>query len=48
MLRESAELHERLYREWSELSRRYREQLGAITSPETWQQTFAGSAEDTP
>jgi galactofuranosylgalactofuranosylrhamnosyl-N-acetylglucosaminyl-diphospho-decaprenol beta-1,5/1,6-galactofuranosyltransferase len=39
-LARSVELHQRLYREWPELSRRYREALGDITSPVTWAETF--------
>lgn len=44
-LARSTHLHERLYREWPELSRRYRDALGEITSPERWEQTFTESAE---
>jgi galactofuranosylgalactofuranosylrhamnosyl-N-acetylglucosaminyl-diphospho-decaprenol beta-1,5/1,6-galactofuranosyltransferase len=40
------EIHQRLYREWPELSRRYREALPEITSPERWSKTFAASAAD--
>ena len=39
-LARSVELHQRLYREWPELSQRYREALGDITSPATWSETF--------
>ena len=38
----SAALHARLYREWPELARRYRQALPEITSPEAWKPTFAG------
>src|SRR3954451_8203662 len=38
----SAALHARLYREWPELAKRYREALPEITSPEAWKPTFAG------
>ena len=40
--RRSAVLHRRLLTEWPELSRRYREALGDLTSPETWKATFEG------
>jgi galactofuranosylgalactofuranosylrhamnosyl-N-acetylglucosaminyl-diphospho-decaprenol beta-1,5/1,6-galactofuranosyltransferase len=43
LLRRTVQIHERLYREWPELSRRYREALGEITSPEAWEPTFAES-----
>jgi galactofuranosylgalactofuranosylrhamnosyl-N-acetylglucosaminyl-diphospho-decaprenol beta-1,5/1,6-galactofuranosyltransferase len=45
MLRKTVEIHERLYREWPQLARRYQESLGDITSPETWAETFAASTE---
>jgi galactofuranosylgalactofuranosylrhamnosyl-N-acetylglucosaminyl-diphospho-decaprenol beta-1,5/1,6-galactofuranosyltransferase len=38
----SAQLHARLYREWSSLAERYREALPELTSPEVWKQTFEG------
>ncbi|WP_109508183.1 glycosyltransferase [Nocardioides speluncae] len=41
MLKRSVEIHERLYREWPELAERYRSALGEVTSPETWERTFA-------
>ena len=44
LLKRSSAIHERLYREWPELSRRYREELGHTVSPERWQQTFDASA----
>jgi galactofuranosylgalactofuranosylrhamnosyl-N-acetylglucosaminyl-diphospho-decaprenol beta-1,5/1,6-galactofuranosyltransferase len=40
LLSRSAELHERLYREWPALSAHYRDQLADITSPERWSETF--------
>ncbi|MGO4255837.1 glycosyltransferase [Marmoricola sp. RAF53] len=43
LLRRTVETHERLYREWPELSQRYRDALGEITSPEVWEATFAAS-----
>ena len=35
-------MHKRLYQEWPELARRYREALPELTSPETWKLTFEG------
>lgn len=46
LLSRTARIHERLYREWPELSARYRAALGDITSPEAWEQTFADSVKD--
>jgi galactofuranosylgalactofuranosylrhamnosyl-N-acetylglucosaminyl-diphospho-decaprenol beta-1,5/1,6-galactofuranosyltransferase len=46
LLKRTVEIHQRLYREWPELSRRYREALPEITSPERWSKTFAASAAD--
>ncbi len=37
----TVEIHERLRREWPRLSREYRAKLDEITSPETWEKTFA-------
>ena len=42
-MKRSVEVHQRLYREWPELSQRYRDALGEITSPEVWESTFAAS-----
>jgi galactofuranosylgalactofuranosylrhamnosyl-N-acetylglucosaminyl-diphospho-decaprenol beta-1,5/1,6-galactofuranosyltransferase len=39
-LKRSIDLHKRLYAEWPRLSALYREQLGEVTSPETWASTF--------
>ncbi len=41
LTRKTIEIHERLRREWPRLAEEYRSQLGAITSPEAWDQTFA-------
>jgi galactofuranosylgalactofuranosylrhamnosyl-N-acetylglucosaminyl-diphospho-decaprenol beta-1,5/1,6-galactofuranosyltransferase len=41
LLKRSLQLHERYRREWNDLARVYREQLGEITSPEAWEKTFA-------
>jgi galactofuranosylgalactofuranosylrhamnosyl-N-acetylglucosaminyl-diphospho-decaprenol beta-1,5/1,6-galactofuranosyltransferase len=46
LLGRTVEIHRRLYREWPELSARYREALGEITSPEAWEPTFAASMEE--
>jgi galactofuranosylgalactofuranosylrhamnosyl-N-acetylglucosaminyl-diphospho-decaprenol beta-1,5/1,6-galactofuranosyltransferase len=43
LLRRTLEIHQRLYREWQELSRRYREALPDLVSPEQWSKTFAGA-----
>jgi galactofuranosylgalactofuranosylrhamnosyl-N-acetylglucosaminyl-diphospho-decaprenol beta-1,5/1,6-galactofuranosyltransferase len=40
----SAKLHTQLWRDWPELSRRYREALPELTSPEMWKRTFEGDA----
>jgi galactofuranosylgalactofuranosylrhamnosyl-N-acetylglucosaminyl-diphospho-decaprenol beta-1,5/1,6-galactofuranosyltransferase len=45
-LARSAAMHRRLYQEWPELARRYREALPELTSPETWKQTFEGLEDD--
>ena len=38
--RRTAQLHQRLVREWPELAERYRAALPSVTSPETWEETF--------
>jgi len=45
LLKRSAAIHERLYREWPQLSETYRSQLATVVSPERWAQTF-GITED--
>jgi galactofuranosylgalactofuranosylrhamnosyl-N-acetylglucosaminyl-diphospho-decaprenol beta-1,5/1,6-galactofuranosyltransferase len=45
LMRRTLEIHERLYREWPALSQRYRDALGEVTSPDTWESTFAASRE---
>jgi galactofuranosylgalactofuranosylrhamnosyl-N-acetylglucosaminyl-diphospho-decaprenol beta-1,5/1,6-galactofuranosyltransferase len=45
LMSRTIQIHERLYREWPELSARYREALPEITSPQTWEQTFRASTE---
>ena len=46
LLKRTVEIHQRLYREWPELARTYREALGDITSPEQWRKTFEASGGD--
>ena len=41
-MRRSSELHARLYREWPELSARYKDALAQLTSPEVWKGSFEG------
>ncbi|RBY89838.1 glycosyltransferase [Blastococcus sp. TF02A-26] len=41
MLRHTLAVHARLYREFPELSRRYRAHLDQLTSPESWEKAFA-------
>jgi galactofuranosylgalactofuranosylrhamnosyl-N-acetylglucosaminyl-diphospho-decaprenol beta-1,5/1,6-galactofuranosyltransferase len=48
LLRRTIEVHQRLYREWPELSKRYRDALHEVTSPEAWEQTFEASMRDRP
>jgi galactofuranosylgalactofuranosylrhamnosyl-N-acetylglucosaminyl-diphospho-decaprenol beta-1,5/1,6-galactofuranosyltransferase len=45
LLRRTIEIHQRLYREWPALARRYREALPDIVSPEQWRKTFDSSQE---
>jgi galactofuranosylgalactofuranosylrhamnosyl-N-acetylglucosaminyl-diphospho-decaprenol beta-1,5/1,6-galactofuranosyltransferase len=40
LLRRTVEIHQRLYREWPSLARRYRQALPDIVSPEQWAKTF--------
>jgi galactofuranosylgalactofuranosylrhamnosyl-N-acetylglucosaminyl-diphospho-decaprenol beta-1,5/1,6-galactofuranosyltransferase len=46
LLARTVEIHQRLYREWPELARRYRQALPDIVSPEQWAKTFDGYRED--
>ncbi|WP_246081605.1 glycosyltransferase [Nocardioides litoris] len=41
LVKATVEVHERLRREWPRLAAEYRAALGDITSPETWDRTFA-------
>ncbi len=44
LLRRTVEIHQRLYREWPALARRYRQALPDIVSPEQWAKTFEAAA----
>jgi galactofuranosylgalactofuranosylrhamnosyl-N-acetylglucosaminyl-diphospho-decaprenol beta-1,5/1,6-galactofuranosyltransferase len=46
LLRRTVEIHQRLYREWPDLARQYREALPDIVSPERWSKTFEAPAVD--
>ncbi len=46
MLAKTVAIHQRLHREWPALSRRYRDALADLTSPDAWEQTFKSSLED--
>jgi galactofuranosylgalactofuranosylrhamnosyl-N-acetylglucosaminyl-diphospho-decaprenol beta-1,5/1,6-galactofuranosyltransferase len=46
LLKRTIDIHRRLNKEWPELSARYREALGSITSPEEWEKTFAASIQE--
>ncbi|QNN54829.1 glycosyltransferase [Nocardioides mesophilus] len=43
LLRRTADIHQRLYREWPRLAAEYRQALGDLTSPEQWRKTFDAS-----
>jgi galactofuranosylgalactofuranosylrhamnosyl-N-acetylglucosaminyl-diphospho-decaprenol beta-1,5/1,6-galactofuranosyltransferase len=40
LVKKTAELHQRLAREWPRLSEEYRAALADVTSPERWEETF--------
>jgi len=46
LMSRTTEIHRRLYTEWPQLAARYRAALEEITSPETWEQTFASSRKE--
>ena len=46
LLRRTSALHQRLWREWPALARRYRAALPGLTSTEAWERTFQDSARD--
>ncbi len=48
LLRRTIEIHERLYRQWPQLSQLYRNQLAEITSTQRWEKTFAASLDEKP
>ncbi len=41
LLKRTIEIHRRFHREWPQLAQQYRDALGDITSPESWEKTFA-------
>jgi galactofuranosylgalactofuranosylrhamnosyl-N-acetylglucosaminyl-diphospho-decaprenol beta-1,5/1,6-galactofuranosyltransferase len=41
LVRRTVQLHNRFRRDWDEIAAQYRTALGDITSPETWEKTFA-------
>lgn len=41
LVRRTVELHRRFRRDWDDIAAQYRAALGDITSPETWEKTFA-------
>ncbi|GAA1509428.1 glycosyltransferase [Nocardioides humi] len=41
LVRRTIQLHNRFRRDWDEIAAQYRAALGDITSPETWEKTFA-------
>jgi galactofuranosylgalactofuranosylrhamnosyl-N-acetylglucosaminyl-diphospho-decaprenol beta-1,5/1,6-galactofuranosyltransferase len=40
LMKRTLEIHERYRREWPRLAKLYREELGSITAPEAWDETF--------
>ncbi|MFT4081118.1 MAG: glycosyltransferase [Nocardioides sp.] len=46
LLKKTVEIHARLRREWPRLAEEYRAKLGAVTSPEAWDETFAPWTEE--
>ena len=46
LMKRTLEIHERYRREWPRLAELYRSQLGEITSPEAWDETFRPWTED--
>jgi galactofuranosylgalactofuranosylrhamnosyl-N-acetylglucosaminyl-diphospho-decaprenol beta-1,5/1,6-galactofuranosyltransferase len=40
LVKKTADLHQRLAREWPRLAEEYRAALPEITSPEAWEETF--------
>jgi len=46
LLSRTVEMHQRLYRDWPELARRYRDALPELVSPDQWAKTFEASTTD--
>ena len=46
LLRKTFEIHDRFRREWPRLAEEYRSALSEVTSPETWERTFAPYNDD--
>ena len=40
LMKRTLEIHARFQREWPRLAAEYRQALGDVTSPETWEKTF--------
>jgi galactofuranosylgalactofuranosylrhamnosyl-N-acetylglucosaminyl-diphospho-decaprenol beta-1,5/1,6-galactofuranosyltransferase len=47
LMRRTIDIHQRLYREWPELSRHYRAALPQVVSEEQWHKTFEASVQET-
>jgi galactofuranosylgalactofuranosylrhamnosyl-N-acetylglucosaminyl-diphospho-decaprenol beta-1,5/1,6-galactofuranosyltransferase len=46
LMRRTLEIHERFLRDWPRLAQEYRDQLAEVTSPDTWEKTFAPWRQD--
>jgi galactofuranosylgalactofuranosylrhamnosyl-N-acetylglucosaminyl-diphospho-decaprenol beta-1,5/1,6-galactofuranosyltransferase len=46
LMQRSVAIHARMAKDWPELSRRYKDALPELTSPETWRRTFEQSSKD--
>jgi len=46
MMKKTVDIHQRLYRDWPELSKTYRDGLDRIVSTEQWQRTFESSTRE--
>ena len=46
LMKETIEIHQRLYREWPALAKRYRQALPDVVSTEQWSKTFEASVRD--
>jgi galactofuranosylgalactofuranosylrhamnosyl-N-acetylglucosaminyl-diphospho-decaprenol beta-1,5/1,6-galactofuranosyltransferase len=47
LLRRTVDIHQRFLREWPRLAQQYRDALGDITSPASWEGTFKSTEDDT-